>query len=170
VVDAMSQTKSRPATATNETVKYLRQTIGLAERDLATATGASTRTVRRWLHADVEHAHQRHVRRIDELNVVVRALEVDMTRAWIRLWLRSNRHLPELDGSSPLNCLGIGGFESVLRAARSVRVDPSVESWMLRPAAVSTPSGPPTSSSTPEMSFAEELAALDIIVLDPDEL
>ena len=153
----------RDETATQETVRYLRRTVGLAERDLAIATGASTRTVRRWLAADVANAHPRHTARLLELRAVVAVLlDLQMKSYWTAHWLRGRK--PVLGSASPLERLAAGDLKSVLLAARGVVEDSSAQ-WMLRPASTTTPGVAPAvlvRGDTSATDFAAELAALDL--------
>jgi transcriptional regulator with XRE-family HTH domain len=100
-------------------VRYLRRETGLTEADLADATGASTRTVRRWLAAEPETAERgpHSAQQIDDLRTIVEELEDSLTPKGIRQWLRArNRYLK---GARPIDELRAGEFERVHEAARA---------------------------------------------------
>jgi transcriptional regulator with XRE-family HTH domain len=102
-------------------VRHLRKDIGLTEADLSDATGASTRTVRRWTHADENDLHREpnYARQIDDLNTVVDELHDSLTAKGIRQWLRSrNRYLK---GKRPIDLLREGQFDDVYEAAVAFR-------------------------------------------------
>jgi hypothetical protein len=99
-------------------VRYLRLDLGLTEADLAAATGATTRTVRRWLAEDVEDPQTRYADRLDDLRTVIEHLEDSLTPNGIRRWLRArNRHLK---GSRPLEGIRKGEFDQVQQAAQAI--------------------------------------------------
>jgi transcriptional regulator with XRE-family HTH domain len=103
-----------------ENVRYLRRRTKLTEADLADATGASTRSVRRWLKADMREVRApRFTEQIDDLRMIVKELEDSMTAKGIRQWLRARSRY--LDGKRPIDVLRAGGFDDVLEAARSFR-------------------------------------------------
>jgi transcriptional regulator with XRE-family HTH domain len=100
----------------DERVRYLRREMGLTERDLATATGASDRTVRRWLGGDTT-PQQRHGERLDDLKVIVEELSDSLTAKGVKQWLHGrNRHLK---GDRPIECLAKGDFEAAYNAAQA---------------------------------------------------
>lgn len=103
-----------------ESVRYLRRHTKLTEADLADGTGASTRTVRRWLIADPEKARDPHyARQIDDLRMVVSELEESLTAKGIRQWLRArNRYL---EGDRPIDLIREGEFKRVREAALAFR-------------------------------------------------
>ena len=107
----------RVALNIGETVRYLRREIGMTEVDLADGTGASTRTVRRWIAAQATQPQARHARQIDDLKTIVDELEDSLTPKGIRQWLRArNRYL---DGARPIDLLRQGQFDRVNDAARA---------------------------------------------------
>lgn len=121
-----SAAKTKPARATRlstlssdtrAVVRRLRLDLGLTEADLATATGATTRTVRRWLAEDVEDPQARYAQRIDDLRAIVDILEDSLTRKGTRQWLHArNRYL--LD-ARPIESIGEGDFDQVQKAAQA---------------------------------------------------
>jgi hypothetical protein len=117
-------------TATHAAVHYLRQDIGLLERELALVTGAGVRTVRRWLAHDVGHAQQRHADALDDLRAIAAALEGYLKRRSISGWLRTRNQA--LNGGRPLELLALGEFEAVLAAVHGVVDDPSIHEWQRR--------------------------------------
>src|SRR5687768_1559172 len=93
-------------------VRFLRRKMGLTEADLADGTGASTRTVRRWIVTTRPQA--RYAQRIDDLKTVVDELQDSMTPKGIRQWLRArNRYL---DDARPIDLLRDGQFDRVKEA------------------------------------------------------
>jgi predicted transcriptional regulator len=89
--------------------------LGFTEADIATATGATTRTVRRWLAEDVEDLQARYAQRIDDLRAVVDELEESLTAKGVRRWLHARNRA--LAGARPIECIARGDFESVQKAA-----------------------------------------------------
>jgi predicted Abi (CAAX) family protease len=91
--------------------------MGLTEADLAAATGATTRTVRRWLAEDVEEPQARYAERLDDLRAIVEQLEDSLTPKGIRQWLNArNRYL---SGSRPIENIRRGEFAEAQRAAKA---------------------------------------------------
>jgi len=101
--------------------------FGLSEQDLADATGAHVRTVRRWKSLDAGHEPTHHARQIDDLRTLVArtARTGAMTERAVGFWLRSrNRWLGD---RRPLDVISSGedvDFERV-RAAADLFVDPN---------------------------------------------
>jgi transcriptional regulator with XRE-family HTH domain len=104
----------RPS-GTRGIVWHLRLDLGLTESDLASATGASTRTVRRWLADDVDQPQARYAQRIDDLRAVIEVLEDSLTPKGIRQWLHARNRL--LAGARPIDSLSKGNFDAVHKAA-----------------------------------------------------
>ncbi len=89
------------------------QVLGLTADEIATATGADQRTVRRWWHDQSSPTHYR--RQLDDLRVVAEILSHTMHEQAIGSWLRSrNRYLGY---ERPLEALGRGEFGEVREAA-----------------------------------------------------
>jgi transcriptional regulator with XRE-family HTH domain len=102
-----------------ERVRYLRRHAKLTEADIADGTGASTRTVRRWIAAEPEAGEPHYTRQIDDLHAIVQELEESLTPKGIRQWLRArNRYL---DGERPIDLLREGEFRRVREAALAFR-------------------------------------------------
>jgi transcriptional regulator with XRE-family HTH domain len=102
------------ATATLDKVQHLRHDIGFTEAELAEATGASPRTVRRWTNAgtDPQRAHRDL---IDDLSAIVGELQDSLTPKGIRQWLHArNRYLK---GKRPIELLAEDRFDEVYEAA-----------------------------------------------------
>jgi hypothetical protein len=101
-------------------VRYLRSDVGLTETDLADATGASTRTVRRWTNSGEDlQRDPNYAQQIDDLHAVVVELRDSLTAKGIRQWLRSrNRYLK---GARPIDLLREGRFDAVYEAAIAFR-------------------------------------------------
>ncbi len=95
----------------------MRLNLGLTEGDLATATGASTRTVRRWLAEDVEDPQARYAERIDDLRAIINELEDSLTPKGIRQWLNARNR--SLAGARPIDSLSRGDFDQAHRAAQA---------------------------------------------------
>jgi transcriptional regulator with XRE-family HTH domain len=101
-----------------DSVRYLRRAASLTAGELADGTGASPRTVRRWVNGQTE-PQARYQRQLDNLDAVVRVLEDTLTAKGIRQWLRArNRYL---DGQRPLDLLREGRFDRVYEAANAFR-------------------------------------------------
>jgi hypothetical protein len=99
-------------------VRYLRRNTGLTEADLADATGASTRTVRRWTALETD-PQNRFVTQIDDLLAIVKMLEDSLTPKGTRQWLRSRNGY--LSGARPIDHLREGRFAEVREAAVAFR-------------------------------------------------
>jgi transcriptional regulator with XRE-family HTH domain len=103
------------ADAADARVSYLRREMGLTEGDLATATGATDRTVRRWLAGTTpQHRHDEH---LDDLKAIVEELSDSLTAKGVRQWLHGRNRL--LDGDRPIDRLHKGDFEAVYKAAQA---------------------------------------------------
>lgn len=100
-----------------DVVRYLRLELKLTEADLATATGATTRTVRRWLADDIEDPQPRYAERLDDLRMVIEHLEGSLKPKGVQLWLQRRNKL--LGGSRPLDDIREGEFDRVQRAAQA---------------------------------------------------
>ena len=96
-------------------VRFLRREVGLTEVDLADGTGASTRTVRRWIVST--RPQPEHAQRIDDLKTIVDVLQDSLTPKGIRQWLRARNRL--LGDARPIDELRDGKFDRVREAARS---------------------------------------------------
>jgi hypothetical protein len=115
MAEALAQRIARVQDAT-EAVRLIRRDVGLTEADLATATGADTRSVRRWTAARPTRP-ARHERQIDDLRAIVAILAETLTPQGIRQWLRArNRHLR---GERPLDALARGQYTRVQEAAEA---------------------------------------------------
>jgi Protein of unknown function (DUF2384) len=108
-LDAMTP----PATV----LERLHVEIGLLERDIARATGANERSVRRWLGGAPMQA--RSEERIDDLRAVVLELAEAMPPNVIVNWLRARNRVLGLE--RPLDVLGQGEFERVRNAIEALR-------------------------------------------------
>lgn len=103
--------------------------FGLTEQDLAAATGAHVRTVRRWKAPDAQREPSHHTRQIDDLRTLVARMAATgaMTDRAIVFWLRSrNRWLNDM---RPLEVLAKGtdeDFERV-RGAADLFIDPNAD-------------------------------------------
>jgi len=111
----------KEASSALERVRYLRGEVGLTETELSDATGASTRTVRRWTSAEDAELQRgpNYTQQIDDLHMVVTELKDSLTHKGIRQWLRSrNRYLK---GERPIDLLRKGQFQDVYDAAVAFR-------------------------------------------------
>lgn len=102
-------------------VRYLRGDIGMTEGELADATGATTRTVRRWTKVDEADLQRgpNYAKEIDDLYAVVSELCESLTGKGIRQWLKArNRYLK---GERPIDLLRKGQFQEVYDAAVAFR-------------------------------------------------
>ena len=112
---------SKPVVGPLAQVHQLRHEIGLSEMDVATATGASARTVRRWMSSS--DADQRrgtnYAQQIDDLHMIATELSDTLTPRGIGQWLRGrNRYL---NGERPIELLRRGRFGEVREAAVAFR-------------------------------------------------
>ena len=97
----------------------LRAQYELTARDLAEATGAHLRTVRKWEAAEGDIAIQeRFTTGLEALETVLDELQ-DFSLPFIHTWLRQPKR--SLDGISPREALGRGRWEEVLHQARLTR-------------------------------------------------
>jgi hypothetical protein len=94
----------------------LRDSVSLAEQDLAIATGASQATVAAWL-AGIAAPDGAHAGRLIELAVIVRRLARTMTADATPGWL--NTAVPVLDGQQPLELIAGGQYERLARGVAS---------------------------------------------------
>jgi transcriptional regulator with XRE-family HTH domain len=90
-----------------------RRVLALTADEIATATGADQRTVRRWWHKGSSPTQYRH--QLDDLRAIAEILSVTLKEDAIGSWLRSrNRYL---EYERPLDALGRGEFDAVRDAA-----------------------------------------------------
>lgn len=88
--------------------------MGLTEADVAKATGADPRSVRRWLG---QTRPVRHEQQIDDLRSIVQLLAETLTPEGIGQWLRArNRYLK---GDRPVDVLARGDYRRVQEAAEA---------------------------------------------------
>jgi hypothetical protein len=92
---------------------HLRE-AGLTASDVAHATGASTRTTRRWLTGQTE-PQARYLAPLDDLSTVVNKIRSSLTPRGVHQWLRARNRL--LDAQRPLDMLRAGEFDKVHAAA-----------------------------------------------------
>lgn len=95
----------------------LHREIGLTERDIARATGANERSVRRWLGGATMQTRSQE--RIDDLRATVLELSEAMPPNVIVNWLRARNRALGLD--RPLDVLGEGEFRRVQNAIEALR-------------------------------------------------
>ncbi|HEY6144928.1 MAG TPA: hypothetical protein VIV13_01530 [Solirubrobacterales bacterium] len=89
------------------------QLLALTADEIATATGADQRTVRRWWHNGSSPTQYR--RQLDDLRAIAEILSATLKEDAIGSWLRSrNRYLKY---ERPLEALGRGEFNEVREAA-----------------------------------------------------
>lgn len=112
--------KEATAIGARNTVRLMRSQIGLTERDLADATGASTRTVRRWTKA--ARTNQMAVRmrpeterHLDDLRSIVDLLKTTMDDQGVKDWLHARNYY--LDHRRPIDVLRQGDYGLVHEAA-----------------------------------------------------
>ena len=124
MTDELELTERLRRTLNRKDVLEVLRALGISNEDIATATDADTRTVRRWLEG--QEPRRGYDGAIDRLRAAVlyllqrRALPPDE----IALWLRS-RSLelgphPELGFRRPLDALAEGKLADVIRAADAV--------------------------------------------------
>ncbi len=87
--------------------------LALTADEIAIATGADQRTVRRWWHNG--SSPTRYRRQLDDLRAIAEILSATMQEEAIGSWLRArNRYL---DYERPLEALGRNEFDKVREAA-----------------------------------------------------
>jgi hypothetical protein len=97
------------------TPSRLRAQYELTAKDLAEATGAHLRTVRKWEAADDVAIQERFTTGLEALETVLEELE-HFSLSFVHTWLRQPKQ--SLDGLSPREALGQGRWEEVLHQAR----------------------------------------------------
>lgn len=96
-----------------ETARMAHKVLALTAEEIATATGADQRTVRRWWHNGSSPTQYR--RQLDDLRAIAEILSAGLKKEAIASWLRSrNRYLGY---ERPLDALGRGEFDQVREAA-----------------------------------------------------
>lgn len=90
---------------------------GLSDADIASATGATERSVRRWRSGAESGSPSRHRGQIDDLRTIFAVLREGGTLGdeGAAHWLRARNR--NLDDSRPLDVLRANGFEQVRAAA-----------------------------------------------------
>jgi len=96
----------------------LRAQYELTAKDLAAATGAHMRTVRKWEAAEHVAIQERFTTGLEALETVLEELQ-DFSLGFVHTWLRQPKQ--SLDGLSPREALGQGRWEEVLHQARLTR-------------------------------------------------
>lgn len=102
------------AVEVSDVVGALRR-FGLTQKDLASATGASERSVRNWAKTSAIRAG--HEERLRELRDVALILQDSLTPRGVGQWLRARNRL--LDAAKPIDLLAAGRAEEVEKAAKS---------------------------------------------------
>jgi transcriptional regulator with XRE-family HTH domain len=98
-------------------LRTLREQVGLTDQEIATATGANERSVRRW-YAGIKPNTDK-AKRIDDLRLVASELGIMLDPPSIAAWLR-NRN-PVLGRQRPLDLLAErNGFNRVVAAVDSL--------------------------------------------------
>lgn len=97
------------------TPSRLRTKYQLTARDLAAATGAHLRTVRKWEADEDVSIQERFENGLDALESVLEELQ-DFSPSFIHAWLRQPKQ--SLDGLAPREALGQGRWEEVLHQAQ----------------------------------------------------
>jgi transcriptional regulator with XRE-family HTH domain len=96
-----------------EAARMAHHLLALTADEIATATGADQRTVRRWWNNG--SSPTRYRRQLDDLRAIAEILSQTMRAQGIGSWLRTrNRYLGY---ERPLDALGRGEFEKVREAA-----------------------------------------------------
>jgi transcriptional regulator with XRE-family HTH domain len=97
-----------------EAARMAHRLLTLTAEEIATATGADPRTVRRWWN-DSRSSSTRYRRQLDDLRAIAEILSQTLKENAIGSWLRSrNRYLKY---ERPLDALGRGEFDQVREAA-----------------------------------------------------
>jgi len=92
------------------------QRLGLTQRMLAWATGASERSVRNWRTTSA--IRPRYDERLREIREIALLLDDTLTARGIGQWFRARNQA--LGGRKPVDVLHDGDFETVRRAAASL--------------------------------------------------
>lgn len=96
-----------------EAARMAQQVLALTAEEIATATGADQRSVRRWWNNGASPTRYR--RQLDDLRAIAEILSQTMREEAIGSWLRArNRYLGY---ERPLESLGRGEFDKVREAA-----------------------------------------------------
>ena len=91
--------------------------FGLADEDLARATGANIRTVRRWREGRLGERRTKYDARLETLESVLRVLRGE-DPSFVTAWLRSPDN-PALNGGNALDMICEGKFASVVLGAQA---------------------------------------------------
>lgn len=92
------------------------ETIGLTQRSIATATGASERSIRNWRTTSA--IAPRYDDRLREIRAIVLVLDETLTPRGISQWFTARNRL--LGGRRPVDAMHDGDGEAVLAAASSL--------------------------------------------------
>ncbi|MGB7685472.1 MAG: hypothetical protein WBL45_06770 [Solirubrobacterales bacterium] len=96
-----------------QAARMAHRVLSLTAEEIATATGADQRTVRRWWNDG--SSPTRYGRQLDDLRAIAEILSQTMRQEAIGSWLRArNRYLGY---ERPLEALGRGEFDKVREAA-----------------------------------------------------
>jgi transcriptional regulator with XRE-family HTH domain len=94
---------------------------GLADADIARATGAAPSTVRAWL-AGTRNPTGERADRLIELSALIDRLQRVMEPSYIPVWLR--RPIEALDDRTPLDLLARDDFRRIARVVSSLEEAP----------------------------------------------
>ena len=90
---------------------------GFSEDELVRATGASARSMRRWISEGVDPARGGYEDRIDDLRAINEILVTAYSADLARSWLKARNRL--LDYERPIDVLAAGRFDDVREVAEA---------------------------------------------------
>lgn len=99
----------------SEIISALRR-YGLTQKDIASATGVSERTVHAWKH-DSGGVRDRNYDRLATVREIVLLVRDSLTERGVGQWLRARNRL--LDGRRPVEALHEGDVGAARRAAKA---------------------------------------------------
>jgi transcriptional regulator with XRE-family HTH domain len=100
-----------------ETVAFLRNEMGLAQREIAGLLGADERTVRRLLGDPGIRLQHRHARRLDDIRDLVSLLQDSLPGEQTGRWLRARNRM--LRGERPIELIAADDYARVRDAAEA---------------------------------------------------
>jgi uncharacterized protein (DUF2384 family) len=95
----------------------VKRDLQLTDEELARATGAGVRTVRRLLSEDERPQRTRHEERIDDLRTIVQILRGAYSAETTRSWLFARNRV--IGFERPIDVLRRGDFDAVREAAEA---------------------------------------------------
>jgi predicted transcriptional regulator len=101
----------------HDTIVFLREQLGFAQREIAELLGADERTVRRLLTDAAIKPQHRHARRLDDIRDLISLLQDSLPGEQTGRWLRARNRM--LKGERPIELVAADDYPRVRAAAEA---------------------------------------------------